>query len=289
MRAEHSEEQMDLRMGCLRERWSSSSAAVNALARTDGQVVDKATKVVSGLPGLAGCDDVDRLYRERQRVPPPADPRVVREVEALREQLMNVDAERKLGVYEGDLERVESAVMPAEALGYPPLLAEAKLRRGLVRDDAGQYAEAEHELVEAHVLAVECGHDAVVFEAARRLAHVVGYEQARHAEGLLWGRIAASLARYSGDATKMATSMGSLGNVYFGRGNYEEAAHQYQQALELEEHTWGEDDPLVVYSANNLGKRAVQSGRVRGSEALVLASAADHRAVVGRRAPDGGV
>ena len=150
VRQEQTEEQMALRMSCLHTRKTAVRAAVGVLSNADAQVVQNAIHVVTGLPSLARCDDLDAL---QATVPPPEDPQVAREVEALRERLAELETMDRAGKFVEAVEHVEPVVRRAEALGYVPLLAETMLRRGQLRSRTGDYDEAESDLKQAYRLA----------------------------------------------------------------------------------------------------------------------------------------
>jgi tetratricopeptide (TPR) repeat protein len=247
------EEEMVLRMGCLRERKTALRASVDVLAQADEEVVERAVELVASLPLLARCDDVELLAQQHQRVPPPEDPQVAREVEDLREQLADIEAEREAGRYAHATEQLEPVMRRIEALEHAPLSAEAKLQHGSLLADDGRYTEAEEELQEAYALALLHGHDDVVLDSAQRLTHVVGVQQARPAEGLVWGRTALPLAERSGKDVERAMGENNLGGVLIGQGEYAQAELHWRRALELREHALDPDDPRVAMSANNLG------------------------------------
>ena len=165
VRGEQTGEAMDLRMGCLRERKVALNAAVKVLAAADDTVVEKATSLVETLPSLDRCDDLARLQRMHQRVPPPEDPRVAQEVEALREQLASIGAEYKAGKYAYVLEHIEPVVQRAKALRYGPLLAESLVQRALAYDNRDELTEAEQDLEQAFTIAAEHGYDALATDA----------------------------------------------------------------------------------------------------------------------------
>ncbi|MEM9459836.1 MAG: tetratricopeptide repeat-containing serine/threonine-protein kinase [Myxococcota bacterium] len=265
---EQSEEVMELRMDCLRKRKEALHAAVKLLLRADTQAVDKAVFVVTDLPGLARCDDTIVLRQQQQRVPPPEDPQVAQQVEGLREQLAELEVQHRAGQYARALERAEPVVQRAEALGYVPLLAEARLQRGRAHLGAGRYAEAEQDLTQAHALAFEHGHDQVVLDAAIELVYAVGYRQARHAEGLMWGRTFLPLARRIGDETLVADGLNHLGVVLRAQGKPEEAEQRFRRALQLREHALGPDHPQVATAANNLGNALHDQGLYEASEVM---------------------
>ncbi|MCX4247339.1 serine/threonine-protein kinase [Paraliomyxa miuraensis] len=248
-RPEHDADVLALRRGCMLERKQALRAAVEVLATVDVTVVAHAVDLVGGLPRFDRCDDLDAL---RAEVSPPEDPAVARAVEAMRIELDDYEAARKAGLHASALERVEPLVERAEALGYGPLVAEAKALRGTLREDVGRYAEAEQDLLDAHALAVEHRHDEVAIGAALGLVTVVGLDRARHAEGRTWGRTALAYAERSGDAMDLARCLSNLAVVSSSRGEYEQARHDFEQVLQLEEETLGPEHPEVAGSLSNL-------------------------------------
>ena len=61
---------------------------VRALAEANATRVEKAIGLVSGLPSLARCDDVEALAGA---LPPPEDPQVAAQARSLREQVHRID------------------------------------------------------------------------------------------------------------------------------------------------------------------------------------------------------
>ncbi|MEX1364542.1 MAG: serine/threonine-protein kinase [Nannocystaceae bacterium] len=250
VRAEQSAEVMDLRMACLHRAAFELSTTVDVLADADDQVVRRAHELTGGLPPLSRCADVEAL---QARVPPPEDPAAMVEVEALREQLQRYRVEQEAGRYVSALEGTESVVARAEALGYAPLVAEAKLRRGMLRSDNGHYAEAEQDLRQAYAVAIEQRHDEVALDAVTSLVFVVGHEQARHAEGRVWGETALAHARLGRDDRGLARVLDNVGAVLSIEGEYEQAKQHFERALRLHEQELGSEHPAVARSVSNLG------------------------------------
>jgi tetratricopeptide (TPR) repeat protein/predicted Ser/Thr protein kinase len=247
---EQSEEEMSLRMSCMLDRKLELRAAVGVLAAADVTVVENAVELVAGLRGLSRCDDLEAL---RAEVPPPEDPQAAQEVEALREQLAKLEAQEKAGVYVQPLEEVERVVERAIALGSPPRVAEATLRRGSLREKNGRYAEAEKDLTEAYVLAVEHRHEHVALEAVKPLGHVVGYRENRPAEGSVWGQAAMAVAKRSGEDIEIAEVLGNMSSLFLAQGDYEQGKLHQERALQIEEKVLGPDHPQVAVALNNLG------------------------------------
>jgi tetratricopeptide (TPR) repeat protein/tRNA A-37 threonylcarbamoyl transferase component Bud32 len=260
IRKEQSTEVMDLRIGCLRERRLALQEAVNVLARADPTRVEHAMALVSDLPGLPRCDDMEAL---RAELPPPEDPAVAARVEALRQQLAQARALHGAGAYAEAAEAVEAVVVEAEPLSYAPLLAEALLVRGLVWNDMARYSEAARDLEAAYVLAAEHRHHEVEAEAVAELAWVVGHNQARLEAGLQWGTTALALARgLRGEPKAEAFALNVVGGLLSSQGKYEEALATYERALAKWEAAVGPDQPGVATLHNNIGSVLMRQGKL---------------------------
>lgn len=262
---EQTEEEMSLRMGCLRRQRAELNAAVEVLLHADDAVMAQAADLVS-LHGLSRCGDVEWLREQRLRIPPPPTEKAKLDVERLREQLAGIEAERRAGRYDRATERIEVLLPQAEARGYGPLQAEVGLLHGRLRIHTGEYAEAERDLVRAHALAIEHGHDELVLTAARLLTDVVGNRQARHAEGLVWGQAALPVARRSGAPIDQAAIEIGLGTVLKRQGRHEDAQARYRRALATYESVWGPEHPAVAGVVEQLGNVLVKQGRYGEAE-----------------------
>src|SRR5690606_8179522 len=147
-----------------------------------------------------------------------------------------------------------------KVLNYTPLLAEAKLQHGRLLHESGQLIAAENDLTDAYTLAAEHGHDEVALHAARNLGFIVG-RQARHMEGNLWINVALPLARRSGEAEHIASSLGTLGVIFEGQGRYEEAEQKLRQALKIGEDAFGSGHRTVAVSMSTLATILNKQGR----------------------------
>ena len=262
VRHEQSQDVMDLRIQCLRERKVALAAAVGVLAEADADVVTRAVEVASSMPKLDRCSDVSWLEQRRQRVPPPEDPERATKAEALRQQLAVVRAKNEAGQYDQALEQVETIVEQAEALSYGPLLAEALLRRGDTQQARGRYDEAESDLERAFTIAAEHGHDPVVVQAASALTFVVGYRQARIEPGLGWARTARALSRGPElEPTDEAAALNGTGAVLRQQGSYDDALEVHRRALAIQEQALGPDHPAIAKTLDNIGIVLNQQGK----------------------------
>ena len=267
VRGEQTQEAMELRMGCLQDRKVALDAAVGVLADADDTVVEKAVRLVEVLPSMDRCNDLTVLRRMRQRVPPPADPKVAREVDVLRGQLAGIQAEREAGRYADAVAHVETVLQRAETLGYGPLLAEALLVRGRARQQIEQIVEAERDFEQVFALATEHGFDALAAKAVTELAWVVGIDQERHEPGLAWGKMALALSRGPEvDRIVEAQALNNIGGILEEQGRLSEALSFLQRARAAGERMFGSSHVFVATTLINIGIVFLAQGKL--SEAL---------------------
>jgi tetratricopeptide (TPR) repeat protein len=268
VRQEQSAEVMDLRMGCLRDRRTALREAVIVMAQADETRVRHAVELVTSLPELSRCDDVNALAAE---LPPPEDPSVGAQVVELRERIEQVRTLRKAGVYAEALEVAEAVVEQAEPLAYAPVLAEALLARGQALDHMARYAEEERDMERAYLLAVEHGHRAVEAKAVTGLLWVVGNRLARYEAALQWGKTALALAKLpEGEAEVEASALFGIACVLGDQGRLEAALSHFERALAIREQALGSDHPKVAAVLDYIG--LVQLGLGRPEESALASS-----------------
>ncbi|MEM9454027.1 MAG: serine/threonine-protein kinase [Myxococcota bacterium] len=271
IRQEQTEEMMGLRMTCLYRRRAALKAAIDVLARADAQMLPNTVSVARGLPSLDPCDDVAHLEQQGQRMPPPEDPEVARQVEVVRDRLAQIGAERLAGQYAQGLEHIEVVVEQARALDYGPLLAEVLFERGLLLNMNGQYLEAEQELERALEQAAEHGNDRAEAMAMGILAWVVGSEQDRHGAGMVWGKVALARSWRLGQparANVQASALNIAGLVHARQGKLDDALHYFQRTLAVVEESLGPRHPQVSPALNSIGVVLANQGKF--DDALLL-------------------
>ncbi|MBV1862524.1 MAG: serine/threonine-protein kinase [Nannocystaceae bacterium] len=259
VRQEQSAEVMGLRMECLRGRRVALREAVAVLAEADEARVRKAVSVVTGLPRISRCDDVEALRAELR---PPEDSQVAAEVADQRERLQRALALEQAGAYEEASTVVEEVAAQAETLAYGPLLAEALFRRGSLRDKTGAYAESVADLEQALALAGEHGLDAVTTMALALLTRVVGAQQGHDEQGLVWGKVALSVSRGPGvEPLTEAFVLNNLGIVRKTQSKYDKSLTLYRDALTIREHALGSEHPSVAGLLSNIGTVLLSQGK----------------------------
>ncbi len=249
---------LDLEMNCLRGRREELRALVELLAGGDPGVVAKATQAAAELAPVAACrsEGVEAAAMASPR------PEQQAEVDEIRLTLARAEAAFKAGTFDVGIEHARAALARARAVGYAPVEVEASHRLGTLEAMSGQLDEAADHLGDAALRATEARHDRIAARAATMVAFVVGYQQGRPDEGLVWVRhAAAALERLEPDAGLDADLRVTRAAVLSAQGRFEEALPEFRKGLEQRERVLGLDHPLVASSYNNLGSALVEVGR----------------------------
>ncbi|MEM7159557.1 MAG: tetratricopeptide repeat protein [Myxococcota bacterium] len=254
---DQSEQVMDLRGACLSTRALELREATEILANADAAVAEQAVAIVTALPSLERCDDVEAL---RQQVPPPEDPEQAKRVREHRERLPRIRALIDAGRYDDAATEAEALVELAVTEGHPPLQAEAWQLRGAVYRRQGRFEDAEKDLVAAYALAVEHGHERVAALSSQMLVNLVGGAQVRHAEGQQWGVTALALAHRRSPA-EVAATLDGLGNVLHQKGELEPSLEQHREALDIRKRVLDADHPAIGTSLDSMGRILLALGR----------------------------
>jgi len=228
-RGEQSEELLDLRMQCLRDRRTELAALTTQLLAADDKLVDKAPEAVGRLPRVDACADVKQLM---QTVRPPRDPAEAARVAAARGQIADARALLDVGRWPKGREVARAAVAAAQASGYRPVEAEAWLVLGSLENVNGDAAASEKALAEA-TLAGEAGrYDAVVARARTSQLFVVAAQPGRQAEVPALDRAAqAAIERLGGSIELDAARQNHMATLALRQGKLDEATRLFEQAV----------------------------------------------------------
>lgn len=281
IRQEQTEEVMSQRMRCLDDHRRSLDATVGVLERASSEVVLKAVGMVAALPSVDRCDDLDTL---RAEVAPPTDAETLARVEALRDEIARIDAALRFETI--GPRRIDAVVSEAEALGYMPLVAEAVLQRGIVREQDGRFADAEADLWRASVLALEHGHGRVQLRATERLASVVGLRLERSEQGLRLAEMTVALAKHRRDDLKVAAGYNLIGLISMNLADLDRALEMNERARELLEGALGPEHVNVGTIMNNLGLTLIQQGRYADAIEALDRALEIRRSGLGEEHPD---
>jgi tetratricopeptide (TPR) repeat protein/predicted Ser/Thr protein kinase len=261
VRGEQSQEVLDLRMSCLRDRLESFRALSDVFASADAKVVENAVPAAAALPSLDTCADIPSL---RAVVKPPEDPATRKRVDDLRTELAQVTALLNSGQCPVALPRVDALIGKIRSVNYEPLLADVLYyTAGEAGNECGEPEQMLERLKEAHALASASHSDEVAAKAAalipsyaiNRLAQV---QVAR--EWLIVARGAVSRVR------RPTVADGMLAQA---EGTLAVNDHQYGRALEAADRSiavtqklLGSDHPLTIAWELNKGLWEEAAGKL---------------------------
>ncbi len=252
---------------------------VGALARSEGQVVERAVAVVSRLPGVDDCFDSSSAstqtgagllsYEQHARVA------------ALRARLADVKLEGELGHSARASELLEGIVQDARLVDHPPLSAEVSFAVGSVNpfEDLERSEEA---LSDAFWLAQSNGQAGLAVDAGTALVHLVGDLQLRFEDGMAWVRhTQALIEREAMGGRRHAWLLNNHGNLLFRQSRFEEAATLISAALEFE----GLEDRDRASFLTNLGNIYYAAGDIAQAEPRYLQALSLRERSLGRFHP----
>ena len=274
---------LDRALWCLDDRRTNLAAQLHQLTAADASAVHRAVPAVARVPVDDRCTDAAWLLRQPS---PPTHGRD--EIVATRVALSRVLSLLFAGKYADAVPAALATRTRAEALAWPPLLADAWFVEGTALAAHGAYPGAETALANAYYLAAREDTWSVASDAANKLIHVVGYEQARPAEARAWFRHAEVAAAHAGDPAGLvaAARLGALATALDLAGDYAESDGLYRQALVLSERALGPDHPEIAQSLNNLGALLLATGGYTEARDLLTRSVAIRGAALGSEHPD---
>jgi tetratricopeptide (TPR) repeat protein len=248
---------------CLDERRLELDALVTRLADADTEAANRAVQAAAGLARVEPCLDGPTLGR---RSPPPPDARD--QIPGIHAEFARADALWATGAHAEGLAVAQATLVRAEELGWPRLVASARLRVGSLLADTGAFAEAETMTQSAYFEAMRAGEVDEALWAADALSRLVGTSLARPDDGLLWEEHAEVLRAEVPDplGLEAASGLTNVGRIEFARGDYEQARIAFEGALERLEHGLGPEHPNVASALDNLGLARFRRGDYVGAK-----------------------
>ena len=269
-RGEQSDALLDLRMRCLEERRDELHEASTLLQSADASTVERGPQIAATLAPLAPCSDIEGLSAA---VPPPQDPALVTQVDALRRVLTRSRALESAARYPEATTLAQEVVTAATPLAYPPLLAEATARLGRLSNRTGQFTLAATQLEDAYYLALAARHDAIAGDAAVRLVRLYGDRLDDEAQTRRWQRSAAAFVARAGPDSELAAGLHtSLGTVHMKHARQEEARAEFEQSVAIFERDPGVSPEDLANALSNLGATLEALGRLDEAEARLTRS-----------------
>jgi tetratricopeptide (TPR) repeat protein len=281
VRGEQSEEVLDLRTACLRDRLDGVRSLTQLLAHADGAVIDNAVGAASALGSLERCADPRLL---RNVLPPPDDIATREQVGKLRGGMADAKALHDAGVERLALVKLHGLVGDARRLRYAPVEAEALLLFGEVASLTGDNDAAYGAFKDALLKAEAARYDEVKAEALVYLVLSAG-RRGRYDEADDWAAQAdATLQRIGGHAQMRAWLEMHVAINRRMQGRYDEALAHDRRALELKERA-GASRGEIARSLNNQAVILQDMGRTQEAVALFQRAVADLSQEVGAQHP----
>ncbi|MCA9694267.1 MAG: tetratricopeptide repeat protein, partial [Myxococcales bacterium] len=249
LRGAQSDTLYDRRVACLDRRREELAAVTNVLAEADATVVENAGRLAFGLVPVATCDDLERLSAA---VLTPEEPQLAARVDALRSRLTRVSAERGAGRYRAALAEARAITDEAEALGYRPLVAEARLELGLLEGHLDHFAGADESLSQALWDAEATGHDEVAVTASQQRILLYGDRMAEYARAHAWLPHAQAIADRVADDRTFAQLAFVRGAVLLDEGRLQEARAELTRAVPLVRQSFGDEHPMTARALRSL-------------------------------------
>jgi tetratricopeptide (TPR) repeat protein len=255
---------------------------VDELVAADAAVLQHAVTAAAGLLPLEPCRDATVL---ETLSPPPEEARDA--LRAVRADVVRARNLERAGRYPQGVAFARQALARAEALGWPPLVAEARLRLGSLLDRTGAYPEAETVLERAYFDASKGVAPEVAFDAALVLAYVVGAGQERHTDGRRWAMLADVALSDIPDEEHLhrAALLGAFATLHRKTGDYDQAEALVEQALALQEAALGPEHPGLASNLSILAKAHQATGDYDQAKALYERALAISRDTLGPQHP----
>jgi tetratricopeptide (TPR) repeat protein len=260
VRGEQSEDVLDLRMSCLKERLGNVRALSDVFATADSKVVENAISAAAALPSLDRCADVGLL---RAVVRPPEDPATRKRVDGLRVELANLTALRDSGQCARAMPKADKLIADARAAHYQPLLAETLYESAQLGNYCSDVTLMLQRFKEAHA-AASASHDDDFAAQAAAIIPMFAINRAHQVEvatewfGVAQGAVA-RLGRESMANAMLAVSDAVLASTTH---EYARSLAAADRAIDITRRLLGPDDPLTIAWQADKGDWQRAAGRL---------------------------
>jgi serine/threonine-protein kinase len=243
LRGEQSEAILDRRMTCLARARQRLTILVGALADADAEAVDRALHATLAVD-VGGCSDVAALAKV---APPPRDPAVAAEVDAIRTEAARTAVLYDVGRVQDSLAAGRALVPRARAVADAPALADALYAAERPEAAAGELPVALALLYQAADAAQTVGDDRLYALILCELGFVLGRRLEKVGEGELALRLARSAVERAGNppelTAKLLAEEARLAHV---KGDYQGALRRFSVVLAIQLARLGPDHPEVA-------------------------------------------
>ncbi|HUS30394.1 MAG TPA: serine/threonine-protein kinase [Kofleriaceae bacterium] len=283
VRGEQSDRLLDLRMQCLTRRLDDTRATLDLFAAGGPDVADKALSAALALPTVAPCSDAAALTAS---VPPPETQATRAQVTAVRTELDDARAKRRVARYADGLGVARDALAKARASNYQPVIAEALLAVGQLESDLAD-KNSIATLRDAMHAAASSGDSATMIDASAWLMYVLTNETDQYAVASEVGLLADAMAKHARPPVDVVVRLdNTIGLLQAKQGDVKSAQARYEGALALAQKELGADHPGTLTTLNQLGNLAKQQGRFADARKYLEQVVASRERVLGKDHPD---
>ena len=249
---------LDLRMACLARRRSELSAFVELLGSADAAAVERAVAAAGELPAVEVCADLATLMA---RLPPPDDPAIAAQVQAVRARHDRARALGEIGHYREGLELAEAALVDARATGYLPVIAEAERWVGDLATETRDLTRAHEQLLAALEHALAADHEPVAAEAASALLYLTTQLMGRRDEAEVFLAAARGMReRIAGDRELEHRLTVHIAQALVLTGRYDAARVESDRGLDLALRLGGEKSVATAEALTVRGNVISEAG-----------------------------
>ena len=272
---------MQLRSLCLDQRASGLRALVDQLETADVAAIERTLSSIERLPPVASCANATALTAPDR---PPRDPAAAARIAAVQDQLARGRALSAVGREPEAAAALRAAVGAADAAGYRPLMAEARIALGEVQLNLFASREAEATLHEA-IRHAEAGHDGLgKSQAAVLLVDALAYS-GKEAEAEQWAGYAAAALEGIGGDDALAADLDEIVGRY---GEGDAAVAALGRARDRRIRLYGESSLEVGKTLSLQALAYARDGKLDDAEALRKRAAAVFAGIPGIDEPRAG-
>ena len=265
---EQSEAALDLRTTCLDRRRRELAALSGVFASgPDEEVLDHAVQAATELGTLDACADVPALAR---RVPPVRDAAQARAADALRDRLVDIEAQERAGKLRPALALAGPAADDADRVGYLPLQAQAYGELGRLRAELDDAAGAVTAFDRAVELSAKVEDDSLVAQTVVSYAVATADQAGRFEEALRWAAFGRAFAERVDDELSIAKADLASARALERLSRFREAVALAEAALAIYERRLGREHPYLVEPLRQLSQLLRGEDRLADARALAL-------------------
>jgi serine/threonine protein kinase/tetratricopeptide (TPR) repeat protein len=284
IRGDQSDEVLTLRTLCLDEARAELRTVARWLAEPDAKVVDRALKVIGGLPAISRCGDVRAL---REDLALPADPAQRAAFTVEQERLATARALLLAGKPKETTELAGQVLEAARRGKLRAIEGRALYVLGEASYNVGKYDESEQQHRLALAAAIASGDARTFGDSSETLYFITGYFRHHDAEARQYDQfVEAAIERMGGDKKLMAGHLQTKAGMIAEAGDHAAALPLLERALEIRRADPAVSDLNRANTMHDLAVTYLNLGRYREADSHWTAAVALAERAVGERAPD---